>query len=217
MAKFDTMIFDLDGTLLDTLPDLVHLTNTVLREHGFPEHTTAEIRSYVGNGARALMHQAVPEGTPQEVADELLTYWKEAFFRCSTVFTRAYPGVEEALKELEAAGVKLGVLSNKFDAGVQFVIKHYLPSYFSAIHGEGGQFPRKPDPAGLLRCIDEMSSTPERTIYVGDSPGDIVAAHNANCFALGVAWGYHSAEELKEAHADAVIYKPAEFLQFVRE
>ena len=160
---FDTFVFDVDGTLLDTLDDLVVLTNDALAEFNLPPRTREEINSYVGNGVKALMYQAVPEGTPQDVADAC------------------------------RRGCKLGVLSNKFDGGVQFIMNKCLPDAVDVQHGEGGpqNFPRKPDPTGLLATIEELGSTPARTVYIGDSPGDIHVARNAGCYAVGVDWGYH--------------------------
>lgn len=190
---FDTFIFDLDGTLLDTLDDLMVLTNEVLAEFDMPPHTREEINSYVGNGAQALIYQAVPEGTPQEVADACLARWKEAYDTFPNDLTKPYPGIEAMLAELRRRGCKLGILSNKFDGGVQFIVKKCLDGQVDVAHGEGGpeRFPRKPAPEGLLATIEELGSTPARTVYIGDSPGDIHAARNAGTYAVGVSWGYH--------------------------
>lgn len=190
---FDTFVFDLDGTLLDTLDDLVVLTNDVLAEAGMPPHTREEINSYVGNGATALIYQAVPEGTTKEAADACLARWKEAYDTYPNNLTKPYPGVEAMLATLRERGCKLGVLSNKFDGGVQFIMEKCLPGAVDTAHGEGGpeHFPRKPDPAGLLATLRTLGSEPSRTVYVGDSPGDIHVARNAGCYAVGVTWGYH--------------------------
>lgn len=190
---FDTFMFDLDGTLLDTLDDLVVLTNEVLAEFSLPPRTREEINSYVGNGAQALIYQAVPKGTPQKVADACLARWKEAYDTFPNDLTKPYAGVEDLLVALRARGCKLGILSNKFDGGVQFIVRKCLDGKVDVAHGEGGlrDFPRKPDPAGLLATIEELGSEPTRTVYVGDSSGDIHAARNAGCYAVGVAWGYH--------------------------
>ena len=191
--SFDTFIFDLDGTLLDTLDDLVVLTNDVLAEFDLPQHSREEINSYVGNGATALIYQAIPEGTPADVAEAVLNRWKEAYDTYPNDLTRPYPGIEELLAALRARGCKTGVLSNKFDRGVQFTMDKYLPGTVDVQHGEDipNGFVRKPDPTGLLTTIKELDSTPERTVYVGDSPGDIHVARNAGCYAVGVTWGYH--------------------------
>ncbi len=190
---FQTFIFDLDGTLLDTLDDLAVLTNDVLAEFDMPTHTREEINSYVGNGAKALIYQAVPKNTPQDVADAALSRWKEAYDLYPNDLTRPYPGIEDMLAELRRRGCKLGVLSNKFDRGVQFTMNKYLPDTVDVQHGEDipNGFIRKPDPRGLLTVIEELGSTPARTVYVGDSPGDIHVARNAGCYAVGVTWGYH--------------------------
>ena len=210
---FDAFIFDLDGTLLDTLSDLVVLTNKALESAGFPTHTREQIASYVGNGAAALMKQAVPAGADTEQAAFALQQWKDLYPRYGYNHTEPFPGMLEALHDLKAAGVRLGALSNKYDEAVKNVIGHYLPDTFGTVHGECDQIPRKPDPTGLLFTIEELGSTPERSVYVGDSPGDMVVARNAGCFALGVSWGYRSVDALREAGADAIVDSPAQFIE----
>ena len=209
--RFDTFVFDLDGTLLDTLPDLVVLTNAVLRECGFPERTSAEVLSYVGNGVKALMYQAVP----QEAVEAAMRRWKELYPQYGYRLTKAYEGIPETVAELERRGARLGVLSNKFDAGVQEVVGVYLPGLFAVAHGESADIPRKPDPTGLLRTIEELGSVPERTVYVGDSTGDVAVARNAGTYAVGVTWGYHEAERLRAAAADLVIDDPRALLDLL--
>lgn len=211
---FDTFIFDLDGTLLDTLPDLVELTNAALNEQGFPSRTTDEIHSFVGNGARALMYQAVPADATTEHAEAAMRRWMELYPVIGNKLTEPYPHIEEALAELAARGINLGVLSNKFDQGVHDVIDAYLPGMFHVKHGECADIPRKPDPTGLLRSIAELGSTPDRTAYVGDSPGDVAVSRNAGTFAIGVAWGYHHADDLRAAGADVVLEDARELLRF---
>lgn len=215
MAQFDTLVFDLDGTLLDTLPDLVVLTNAALNEQGFPSRTTDEIHSFVGNGARALMYQAVPADATSEQAEAAMRRWMELYPVIGNKLTKPYPHMEETLAELAQRGISLGVLSNKFDQGVHDVIDAYLPNLFAVKYGEREDIPRKPDPTGLLRSIGELGSTPARTAYVGDSPGDVAVSRNAGTFAVGVAWGYHHADALREAGADLVIEDARELLQLV--
>ncbi len=213
--RFDTFVFDLDGTLLDTLPDLVVLTNAVLRECGFPERTTAEVLSYVGNGVKALMYQAVPQDADEEAVEAAMRRWKELYPQYGYRLTKAYEGIPETVAELERRGARLGVLSNKFDAGVQEVVGAYLPGLFAVAHGESADIPRKPDPTGLLRTIEELGSAPERTVYVGDSTGDVAVARNAGTYAVGVTWGYHEAERLHAAAADLVIDDPRALLDLL--
>ncbi len=215
MDRFDTLVFDLDGTLLDTLPDLVVLTNAALNEQGFPSRTTDEVHSFVGNGARALMYQAVPADATPEQAEAAMRRWMELYPVIGNKLTKPYPHMEETLAELSRRGIGLGVLSNKFDQGVQDVIDAYLPNLFAVQYGERADIPRKPDPTGLLRSIAELGSVPDRTAYVGDSPGDVAVSRNAGTFAVGVAWGYHHADALREAGADLVIEDARELLQLV--
>ena len=214
MPPFDTFIFDLDGTLLDTLPDLVVLTNAALNEQGFPSRTSEEIHSFVGNGARALMYQAVPAEATPEQAEAAMRRWMELYPVIGNKLTKPYPHIEEVLSKLTTQGIKLGVLSNKFDQGVHDVIDAYLPGMFHVKHGERSDIPRKPNPTGLLRTIAELESAPERTAYVGDSPVDVRVSRNAGTFSIGVAWGYHHADDLRAAGADAIIDSALELVRF---
>ena len=192
----------------------MELTNAALNEQGFPSRTTDEIHSFVGNGARALMYQAVPADATTEQAEAAMHRWMELYPVIGNKLTEPYPHIEEALADLAARGINLGVLSNKFDQGVHDVIDAYLPGMFHVKHGECADIPRKPDPTGLLRSIAELGSTPDRTAYVGDSPGDVAVSRNAGTFAIGVAWGYHHADELRAAGADVVIDDALELLRF---
>ncbi|WP_239442812.1 HAD family hydrolase [Gordonibacter sp. An230] len=215
-ARFDTFIFDLDGTLLDTLPDLVELTNATLRECGYPERTQLEILSFVGNGVKALMYQAVPEDADIDDVEHAMKRWKDLYPIYGHRFTRAYDGIPDTIAALKKGGAKLAVLSNKFDGAVREIVDAYLPGLFSVAHGECADFPRKPDPAGLLRTIDELGSTKERTAYIGDSTGDVKASRNAGVYSISVTWGYHTEEQLINAEPDLIIHHSTELLQFLK-
>lgn len=213
---FDTFVFDLDGTLLDTMPDLVVVTNQTLEHFGCPTHTDEEILGFVGDGAQRLIYRAMPEGTSERECAEALEYWKALYPQTGHKHTRHYPHMPETLAELKDRGCKLAVLSNKYEGGVIDVIPRFLPNLFAVLHGECEGIPRKPDPTGLLRTIQELGSTPERTAYVGDSAGDIKVAHNAGTFAVGVDWGYNPAHALQEAGADVIFSSPTELLQLAQ-
>ena len=209
---FDAFVFDCDGTILDTLPDLVVVTNAALRECGYPEHTVDEIKSYVGNGVKALMYQAVPADVSDAEADEALACWKRLHPVLEGRLTTPYDGIPETLATLRERGAKTAVLSNKFDAGLQQVIGEFLPGVFDAVHGECDRIPRKPDPTGLLLTLEELGVSPDRAVYVGDSPGDIVVARNAGTFAVAVSWGYHTREDMEAAQPDLLIDAAEELL-----
>lgn len=144
-----------------------------------------------------------------------MSRWKELYPQYGYRLTKAYAGIPETVAELKRRGARLGVLSNKFDAGVQDVVGAYLPGLFAVARGESADTPRKPDPTGLLRTIEELGSTPERTAYVGDSTGDIAVSRNAGTYAVAVTWGYHGAERLRAASADLVIDDPRALLDLL--
>ena len=217
MARFDTFVFDLDGTLLDTLPDLVVLTNAALNEQGFPSRTADEIHSFVGNGARALMYQAVPADASPEQAEAAMRRWMELYPVIGNKLTKPYPHMEETLAALAQRGIGLGVLSNKFDQGVHDVIDAYLPGLFPVQYGECDEIPRKPDPTGLLLCASELGVAPEECLFFGDSASDMQAAHNAGMEAVAVTWGYQPQERLMAAAPDHVIEKPVDMLRFIEQ
>ena len=205
---FDTYIFDLDGTLLDTLPDLTCLTNKVLSEQGFPEHTSDEVNSYVGSGARVLLQRAAPTGTPDAAIDSMMARWKELYPEYGHKYTKPYEGIPEVLAELKAHGAKLGVLSNKFDAATQAVIAEHFPGVFDLVCGEGPDVPRKPDPTGLLGMAAALGVAIENVAYVGDSGSDMTVAVRAGAFPVGVTWGYRDADELLSCGAQLLLDTP---------
>ena len=209
---FDAFIFDLDGTLLDTLPDLVVLTNTALREQGFPERTREEVHGFVGGGAEALIRQAVPPEATPEQREATLVRWRELYPLIGLNLTKPFPGILETLGVLSAAGARLGVLSNKFDAAVHDVIEHFIPGVFDVMHGECEEIPRKPDPTGLLRTMGELGVSPERVLYVGDSYNDVMTARNAGVTMAAATWGYTPIETLRALAPDFLLNDPRELL-----
>ena len=212
--SFETFIFDLDGTLLNTLPDLVQLTNQALAANGFPPRNEQEILSYVGNGIRPLIEQAVPEGVDAACADAVVQRWRDLYPEQGVKLTVPYDGIPEVLAQLKSQGKKLAVLSNKFDGGVQKLVPAFFPDTFAVSHGECEAIIRKPDPRGLWQTIEEVGGDPATTVYVGDSGSDMLAAHNAGVFALGVTWGYRPEEDLLAHDADAVITHPSQILDY---
>ncbi len=215
--KFDTFIFDLDGTLLDTLPDLVLLTNNILETLGYPTRSEAEILSFVGNGVRRLIQQALPENTPPDMEEKAMYLWNAQFHEAYH-HTSPYPEVIDTLKQLRADGCKIGVVSNKLQPGVDVILKICLPGLIDKALGEKPGIPRKPDPTGINEVLHDLNADKQTSVYIGDSPGDIKAAHNAGLFAIAVTWGYHKPidfEENKSTLPDMFIDSPTELLAFV--
>ena len=215
MPKIKGMVFDLDGTLLDTLPDLTRVTNMALEEQGFPQHTMEEILTFVGNGAERLIRLACPEGSSEEEVMAVLGRFKELYVIYGLELTRHYEGMPETLRELKARGMKLGIVSNKFEAGVEEVEKHFFgDGLFDSAHGESKDIPRKPDPKGLLLTIEEMGCEPHEVAYVGDSHTDMEVAHNAGAIAVACTWGYQPLERLLSADPVLLVGTPRDLLHF---
>ena len=207
------LIFDLDGTLLDTLPDLTALTNAVMESRGFPQHTPEKILTFIGSGARVLMRRAIPADVPDSEIDGLMQLWRDLYPQYGYKLTKPYPGIADALEALKTAGVTLGVLSNKFDAATQDVIATFFPGVFDQVRGEGPETPRKPDPTGLLGMVGAWGLAPSEVGLVGDSGGtDMAVACAAGVFPIGVSWGYNSIDNLVMHGARIVIDDPADLL-----
>lgn len=212
--KFKNFIFDLDGTLLDTVPDLVLLTNRILEEVGCPTRTQEEILSFVGSGVRRLIYLALPENSSEELQDKAMALWNKLFYDYYD-HTFPYEGIPEVIDKLKEAGCKLGVVSNKLQSGVDLIMVKTLPIVFDVMLGDSPIVPRKPDPTGLNMAMGVMGVAPIDTIYIGDSPGDMLAAHNAGLAAACALWGYHKLEDFKEGtdeYPDVFLEKPLDIL-----
>ena len=212
LMTYSAYIFDLDGTLLDTLPDLVRLTNMVLDQYGWPQRTQDEILSFVGDGGRVLVRRAAPADTCDAEIEEAFAKWRELYPEYGHALTHPFAGVPEMLEQLKARGIKLGVLSNKFDAAAQEVIAHHFPGMFDLVRGECEEIPRKPDPRGLRRMIEQMGVKPQQVVYVGDTGTDVQVAREVGAFPVGVTWGYRPVAELQAAGARRLVDDPHDLL-----
>lgn len=206
------VVFDMDGTLLNTLPDLTALTNAVLSDFGYPTHTEEAIRGFIGDGVRVLMMRAMPDSATDDEKEAALAEWKSRYREFGRRKTVPYPNTIEMLEGLKSKGVKLGVLSNKFDAAVKDLAGFYFPATFDVAKGESPTCPRKPDPTGLFASIQEIGLNPSQVAYVGDSAGDMKTAKAAGAMAIGVPWGYQAVDRLVSAGADMVIDDPLAIL-----
>lgn len=209
---YKAFIFDLDGTLLNTLPDLVNVTNMALAEEGFPQRSAEEILRFIGDGAARLIAQAVPEDATPEETQRVFDQFRALYHDHGILYTTEFDGMAETLRQAKDAGVGLAIMSNKFEQGVLDVRDRFFPSLIEVAHGESDTIPRKPDPAGLLLCAKELGVDPADSLFFGDSASDIQAAHNAGMKGVAVTWGYQPHERLMSANPDYVIEKPTDML-----
>ena len=215
MRRYKAIIFDLDGTLLDTLTDLAEGTNYALRVNGFPERTPDEIRRFVGNGARKLIERAVPdrqlEAALEKVRQDFDIYYK---VHCKD-HTGPYPGIMEMLQELVQQGYSLGVVSNKPDFAVQELIPEYFPGIFTSVSGERQGVAKKPAPDLIREAMKNLKADSSNAVYVGDSEVDLEAAVNAGIPCISVAWGFKGKKFLEEQQAEMIIEKPSEIQKYL--
>lgn len=209
-TPYQAVIFDLDGTLLNSLEDLADAANAALEGFGFPRHPVASYRQFVGDGVRVLLRRALPE---QERTEQAVT-------RCLEVFTKEYrqgwnrksvpyPGILELLGWLRDQGLALAVLSNKPATFIQEIMDYYFADWgFDPVYGASPEFPRKPDPAGVERIADKLGLPPAKMLFMGDSNVDMQTAKNAGAFAVGALWGFRGADELAKAGADLLLEHP---------
>ena len=213
--KYTIAIFDLDGTILNTLEDLADSTNYALKTCGYPERTMDEVRQFVGNGIRKLMERAVPEGTPVEEIDRVHeTFTAHYKVHCADK-TRPYDGIMELLQNLKKDGCKLAVVSNKADYGVQELCKQYFDGVFDFAVGEREGIRKKPAPDSVNEVLKTLGCSRDRAVYIGDSDVDIQTAANAQMDHIIVDWGFRDVPFLIAKGAKVLVEKPEEILEIV--
>ena len=214
MITYNTYIFDLDGTLLDTLTDLAASTNYALRTHGMPEHTIDEVRRFVGNGVRKLMERAVPDGADNPLFDEAFATFRQYYMEHSLDTTRPYEGVPEMLAALKAKGCHLAVVSNKMMAATQELCRHFFPETIEVAIGENEAegIRKKPAPDTVIAALRQLGVGEEGAVYVGDSDVDIDTARNSNLPCISVLWGFRDRDFLLQHGASTLISAPEELL-----
>lgn len=211
--KITTAIIDLDGTLLNTLGDLCDSVNCAILRRGFPAVTEEQTRQYVGNGVRKLIERSIPENKRTEtMVDTCLDEFRTAYNERMMNRTQPYDGILPFLKTLKKAGVTIGVLSNKYDVAAKTLVRHYFGDLVQTTYGERPDTPRKPDPTSALQLLHDLGGDPATTLYIGDSATDMQTAKNAGLTAIGVTWGFRSADELQQAGADALVHEPSQLL-----
>ena len=196
MGKYETVIFDLDGTLLNTLEDLCDSTNFALTQFGYKKRTLAEVRSFVGNGIGKLIERALPQGLDNSDYSAVLACFKAHYALNCNNKTKAYDGINGLLNELKRRGMKVAVVSNKIDSAVNELCERYFEGYFSVAIGEKENIRRKPAPDSVFAAMNRLNAEKRSTVYVGDSEVDVQTAKNAGIDLIAVSWGFRSKNEL---------------------
>ncbi len=211
------IIFDLDGTLLNTLEDLTDSTNFALKHFNYLERTIDEIRQFVGNGVAKLIERAIPMGLNNPNFNECLNIFKQNYAQNMYNKTAAYPGIIKMLQELKQQGCKTAVVSNKFDMAVKELCGKYFPDLIDIAAGENEAegIRKKPYPDSVLKVMKTLNVDAMQTIYVGDSEVDILTAKNANLKCISVSWGFKSKEFLLENNAEIIIDTPDEIFKYI--
>lgn len=218
--RYRAVAFDLDGTLLNTLEDLANAANAALATAGYPQHPVAAYRQFVGNGLQMLVRRALPSGEADRLGPdgfaELVRRTGDNYAGDWAVATRPYPHIPELLKALCERGVPLAVVTNKPHEWTLRMLAHYFPDKpFLFVQGAMPELPHKPDPAGALEAARRLGVRPNETAFVGDSNVDMHTTANAGMGAVGVAWGFRGAEELRQSGADHLLYDPLELLELI--
>ena len=212
MKEFETYVFDLDGTLLETLKDLAASTNYALRTHNMPEHSIENVRMFVGNGVKKLMERAIPNGIENSQFEDVYATFRQHYLEHNLDTTKPYEGIPELLAELKARGKKLAIVSNKFYAATQELARHFFPDTIEVAIGERENIKKKPAPDTVIEALRQLGASRETAVYIGDSDVDIMTAKNCDMPCVSVLWGFRDKEFLMEHGATFFVEKPCQLL-----
>ena len=209
---YQTAVFDLDGTLLDTLEDLYRATNTALEDHSLPRRSRDEVRMFVGNGVEMLIRRAVPAGTDEETTLAVLADFKTTYAAICEDHTRPYDGIPDMLRALREKGIRVAVVSNKFDAAVKQLCEKYFGDLVEVAIGERAGVRKKPAPDTVYEALKELGVTAEGAVYIGDSDVDIETARNCGMPCISVTWGLRDKDFLLQNGAEILVDTPERLL-----
>ena len=210
MKKINTVIFDMDGTVLNTLDDLTEAVNHVFSKFNLPQKSRDEYRKYFGNGIAYALKCAAPEGTPDALIEEMLPVFRAYYDEHCLDQTRPYEGIPELMQELKKAGYKMAIVSNKIDSAVKELNERFFSDCVSVAIGEKEGIKRKPAPDTVFAALRELGSTCEEAVYIGDSEVDLQTAKNANLPCIAVLWGFRDREFLIKNGATTFAKSPKE-------
>lgn len=205
MSSINTIIFDLDGTLLDTLTDLANSVNYALEKYQLPTHSEDAVRQMVGNGVTVLMERAIPGGHSFPEFENCLRDFKAHYEIHKKDFTKPFPGIMDFLKNAYESGCRMAVVSNKFDLAVKGLCQDFFSPYITTAIGESAQTAPKPAPDTVLAAMEELNASPNQCVYVGDSDVDIATAKNAGIPCISVSWGFRTRQFLQEHGATIIV------------
>lgn len=214
MKEYSTYIFDLDGTLLNTLNDLAASTNYALRSVNLPEHSVDDVRRFVGNGVRKLMERAIEGGDKNPLFDEAYATFRKHYLEHGLDTTQPYPGIMEMLKELKGRGKRIAVVSNKFYDATQELVKHFFGEYVEVAIGERENIRKKPAPDTVVEAMRMLGVGKENAVYIGDSDVDFNTAKNVGIPCISVLWGFRDKDFLQSIGATTFITFPKELLDY---
>lgn len=214
--RYKLLVFDMDGTILDTLCDLCDSTNYALSKNGMPKRTIDEVRCFVGNGIRKLMERAVPKGTAKEDIDKVHETFTTYYEKHCADKTKPYDGILELLRKVKAMGIKTAVVSNKADYAVQILCRDYFESMFDYAVGDKEGLRRKPYPDSVNEVLKVLDIEKEEALYIGDSDVDIMTAKNSLLDMVAVSWGFRGRDFLTEHGAKIIIDTPDELLDIIK-
>lgn len=214
--RIKAIVFDLDGTLLNTLEDLAAATNWALRQHDMPVRSLDEVRQFVGNGVRRLIERAVPEGTEAQLFEQTFADFKSYYVNHCQERTCLYDGIHEMLRALRDCGLRLAIVSNKLQAGVDELYERYFRDTVEVAVGERPGVPRKPAPDMVHLALRELGVSPEEAVYVGDSDVDLLTATNSGLSCISVLWGFRDRDFLLAHGATCLAKTPEDIVQLLK-
>ncbi len=215
--KLKAVIFDLDGTILDTLGDLTNSVNFALRQNGLPSRSLEEVKSFVGNGIRLLIERSVPEGTDEETVNKCFDTFKTHYKDNSNILTKPYDGICKLLNTILSKGLKTAVVSNKADFAVQSLVEEHFKGFFICSVGEREGIRRKPSPDSVLSVMETLCVNKDECVYIGDSEVDVETAKNAGIKCICVTWGFRGRALLQSLSPDYIVDTTDEIIKIIGE
>ena len=212
---YQAVLYDMDGTVLDTLSDLAAAANAAMRQFSLPEVPRAKVCASLGNGASYLIHACVPEGTDEALTERVLAWYKPYYDAHCRIETRPYPGIVELMARMQARGIRQAIISNKGDAAVQELAAEFFPGLLETAVGESATVRRKPDPDAVLAAAARMGMERRDCVYVGDTEVDLKTARNAGMDCIAVSWGFRSEAQLIAAGATRIAHSAGELERLI--